>query len=570
MTNKNKKPLFVIRKIANKNPRLIKIYNNKKEKIWRTVMIFFLALCGIASLLVFGDHSENKNLNNKIQTQFLEASVQNDWDSINREIEYSPQSDWDGINTEIENQNSVSTQNDWDGINAEILEQEKEYNKFLGKGFEKHGGFSGEISNPTLENKSDDKFKTGGVGIVNALIYNINDYFKYLAGSVAILYMIIATTQIVTATSDDNINKGKDNLKWSIVGLIIIFAINVIVTAFFEAGATPGESLFTVSDGVIEDTGLLSKIAEYFKINARIIFDYIKVLSGALAILFIFMAGAHTLSAAGSDEKIEKEKKYLMHAITAFATLLMLDTLIFGFIYPDNKLGESDPICTEFINFTDSERLDIPALSMEELETLGKKYGISPATAAGRIGNCSTAAELGAFGTKEISGIINFFTSLIGGIAIFFIVNSGVTIISAFGNEDIVNKHKKTLLWSGAGLAVIIMSNVIVNEFIFVVDTTTGVANVKIENGLTILASITNFITTFIGIFSVISIIIAGIIWVANFGNTEVADKSKKIILGAIMGVILSIVAYSVVNSLTIGSGESSGDGNGVSVNIQK
>jgi hypothetical protein len=99
------------------------------------------------------------------------------------------------------------------------------------------------------------------------------------------------------------------------------------------------------------------------------------------------------------------------------------------------------------------------------------------------------------------------------------------------------------------------------------VDSTTGVAGINYASGLATIAGVTNFIATLIGVLSVISIIIAGMLWVANFGNTEIADKSKKVILGAIIGVILSVSAYAIVNSITVGNSDGKG-GNGISIEI--
>ncbi len=508
-----KKTLFTIRKIRNANPRLPRIYRNFRERTWRLAVVIFLAIFGIASLFFFDGNSENN-----FGANFLSADT----------------------------------------------------NQILGSGFEDETGFSGNATNKMV---TTGESAAGGVGILNSVIYNVKDYLKYIAGSIAVLYLIIAATQIVTAVGDEGVEKGKKNLKWSILALVSIFLVDVMVTAFFESGVSAGESLFEVdAAGNFSETGLSSKIAEYFKTNVRVVFEYLKTIAGAFAILFIFLAGAHMISAGGNEEKIEKEKKFLMHAITAFVTLLILDQMIFGFIYPDNKQGISDPICIEFMNFAEGDivagkhDINLMMITTEEKEIMSK-YGISEDQLTQRITKCKSAAALGEAGSEQILGIVKFFESLIGGIAIFFIVYSGVAIISSMGNEELVTKHKKTLIWSLAGLAVVVLSETLVRQFFFVVDSTTGVAGINYASGLATIAGVTNFIATLIGVLSVISIIIAGMLWVANFGNTEIADKSKKVILGAIIGVILSVSAYAIVNSITVGNSDGKG-GNGISIEI--
>jgi hypothetical protein len=273
------------------------------------------------------------------------------------------------------------------------------------------------------------------------------------------------------------------------------------------------------------------------------------MLGAAVAILFIFIAGVHMVSAGGNEENIEKEKKYLMHAMTAFVTLIMLDNLIFKFIYPaSTTTGLNDPVCVEFMTAA-AKGGDLTKITQE-------------AAAAG----CPSPAELGLAGTNYILGIVKFFESLIGGIAIFFIVLSGVSIIASFGEQEKLQKSKKTLLYAGGGLGVVLLSHNLISRFFFVTNPNTGVAKVVTKQGIIELAGVTNFLATFVGVFSVVSIIIAGVIWVANFGNNEIADKAKKIILGAVVGVVLSVSAYAIVN--TVLSTSSTGETSGTSVNV--
>jgi hypothetical protein len=418
---------------------------------------------------------------------------------------------------------------------------------FLGSGFENSGlsNFSDKATNPLVDSRGGG-FSESGIGSINAALYNAKDYFKYVAGGMAVLWLLIAAFQLVTAADDEGIKKGKTNLTWSIIALSAVFVIDIIVIAFFEGGsaATPGESLFTITNGKITtaETSFVKSIAAYFQTEAKTIFNYLKVITGAIAILFMFLAGVHMISAGGNEESIEKEKKYLMHSLTAFITLIVLDSLIFNFIYPaDTTTGLTSPECVEFM----------------------KTGNISAAPAS-----CRSAMILGQSGTAQIMGVVNFFSSLIGGIAIFFIVYSAINIIASFGNEETVTKHKKTLLWSLGGLAVILLGDTLVRSFIFVVNPSTGAASVDINTGFKVLVGITNFLSTFVGIFSVVAILIAGIFWVANFGNDEIAGKAKKIIVSALMGVVLSIAAYSIVNSLVSGKTGESIDKTNVQINI--
>ncbi|MFH0833861.1 MAG: hypothetical protein V2A63_00520 [Patescibacteria group bacterium] len=474
MPKKQNKTLFTIRKIRNANPRFPRIYRSVRERIWRFAVILLLISAGVASLFFF----ENSLVVKKFESNLIAADT----------------------------------------------------SQILGSGFQTIGGFTGIATNPGSDKKTGG-FTASGIKTINALIYNVKDYFKYIAGGVAVLYLIIAAFQIIMARDNEGITKGKKNLFWSVFALVLVFVVDIMVIAFYEGGGSaPGQSIFVVNPNgtTVENLTLLQNISLYFKINAKTIFSYIKTLVGAFSILFIVFAGVQMVTAGGSDEKIEKEKKYLMHLVTAFVTILLLDVIIFGVIYPEAIDGSSNPECAEFM-------------------TAVAKGGSLMAAPAG----CRSAAELGLIASNQIFGVVRFFETLIGGIAIFFMVYSAVAIIASMGEDDIVKKHRTTLMWSLAGLVLVLVANTLITRFFFIVDPTTGTSSVSTMTGIQIIAGVTNFIATFVGILSVIAIIVAGFMWVANFGSDDVAGKAKKVILSAVIGVILSVSAYAIVNTIT-------------------
>jgi len=481
VSKQKSKSLFTIRRIANRNSRFLKIVGRGSEKIWRLVAVVLLIIVGIASLFFFDQNFESSY------------------------------------------------------FGADVADSASQVANFLGDGFKSITGFPEESSNPQLEGA----WKTGGVGTINALFYNVKTYFKYIAGSMAVLFFIVAAMQTIVSNTDEGVKKGKRNLIWAVVALAAIFTVDVVVTALYEGGSggEPGQSFFTVTvdaEGNIieENTKIFESMAKYFQESAHKIFNYIQVLTGAAAILFIFISGLQVITAGGNEEKIDKEKKYILHALTAFITLLLAESLIFGFIYPSSDgtvEGVTSPVCVEFMNALQS--------GDTSLEKIPEGCSVS-------------ASSSGAFATSEVLGLVKFFESLIGGIAVFFLVYSSISIIASFGQEDIITKHKKQIFWSLAALGLIVLSHSLINVFFFIVDPATGEAKMNASNGVILLARTTNFITTFIGVMAVIAIIIAGFMWVANFGNDEIAGQAKKMILGAVIGVVLSISAYAIVNTL--------------------
>jgi len=463
---------------------------------------------------------------------------------------------------------------------ADKYRAERKIEDVLGRGFgDKAGGITrySETTNNALVNERGGAFAEAGVGEINSIFYNIKDYLKYFAAALAILWLTVSAFRLVTSQDDERIQGAKKGIKWALIGLILIFVVDLAIVAFFEGGqlGTPGQSLVGIdqtinADGTTTITydltdknqttkNLMASIADYFTKDVRVFFEFLKVLGSAMSILMIFVIGFWLVNAAGNEEAIEAGKKYLMHVLTAFVVLLMLDAVIFKGIYPENTInivvtneyGEvgyvsatvTQPACLEYLRTATKDDL-----------MLAPTYSYLDADGNQQTGQCTSAAEIGKVASEDyILGIVRFFQTLIGAIAVLFLVYSAIQIIGSFGNEETIEQHKKQALWSLAGLGVIVLSESVIRKFFFITDYSTGGISVNTSQGIADIAGVTNFVATFVGVFSFIGMLIAGIMWVANFGNQEIGDKAKKIIIYSIIGIIISISAFAVVNSITSG-----------------
>ena len=64
-----------------------------------------------------------------------------------------------------------------------------------------------------------------------------------------------------------------------------------------------------------------------------------------------------------------------------------------------------------------------------------------------------------------------------------------------------------------------------------------------------------NFFLGFLGLISVIMIIYGGILYVTAAGEQEKVDKGKKIIMYAIVGIVIILLAFALVNTILGGLG---------------
>jgi hypothetical protein len=60
----------------------------------------------------------------------------------------------------------------------------------------------------------------------------------------------------------------------------------------------------------------------------------------------------------------------------------------------------------------------------------------------------------------------------------------------------------------------------------------------------------TNFVLPFVSVIAIVALIYAGFLYLTSFGNEEQSGKAKKIIMWVVLGIILIVSAYAIVNTL--------------------
>jgi len=71
----------------------------------------------------------------------------------------------------------------------------------------------------------------------------------------------------------------------------------------------------------------------------------------------------------------------------------------------------------------------------------------------------------------------------------------------------------------------------------------------------TLILTILNFFLGFLGLLAVIMIIYGGMLYVSAAGKQESIDKGKKIIMYAIIGIVIILLSFAIVNTVLGGAG---------------
>jgi hypothetical protein len=65
-----------------------------------------------------------------------------------------------------------------------------------------------------------------------------------------------------------------------------------------------------------------------------------------------------------------------------------------------------------------------------------------------------------------------------------------------------------------------------------------------------IVLAIINFALGFLGLLAVIMVIYGGFLYVSSAGNEENVNKAKKILLYAVLGIVVILVSFALVNTI--------------------
>lgn len=237
----------------------------------------------------------------------------------------------------------------------------------------------------------------------------------------------------------------------------------------------------------------------------RSIVNIIKNLIGGLAVILIII-NAMQMIFAGGDESIIKEKKQgIMYAVIGLIIILVLDQII-KFVYgtPITSIGGGGLMDMRNEGFSD-----------------------------------------------EVYGIVSFIKAVIGSIAVFMIVISGIRMVTAQGEEEEIKKQKTSIAWVGVGIIIILINKIIIdNIFISPVQNSDQISGGNVLNIINLLGNITKFGLGFVGIIALGFLIYGAVLMIANYGNEEAVDKSKKIIKNSLIGIIIIISAYTIINTI--------------------
>lgn len=179
--------------------------------------------------------------------------------------------------------------------------------------------------------------------------------------------------------------------------------------------------------------------------------------------------------------------------------------------------------------------LAIPGTTLAQNSTVTTS---TPATTSTILGEVSNFAEF-------ISLVWNFGSQVILALAIFFIILGAIFYVGSAGNDERIDQGKQMIFGSLIAVGIVIFSGVLIRTLHKPAENSSGyltdVPNV-INNASTILVSI-------IAAFTVLMFIYAGIMYITARGDTEKVNKATQALRYAVYGLVIGVLAYTLVNT---------------------
>ncbi len=193
-----------------------------------------------------------------------------------------------------------------------------------------------QVDLPTYEDSSDahgEAFREDGLQEVTSAIYYLIDFVKYILGSVAVLYIVISSYQILMAgdSSDEELGKQKTYMLWAIVGLILVFAADTVVKEMFFG--EQGEILAQDEDTTLAFAARASRGIEGM-------YTLIEVFVGAIAVFAIAYDGVRMITVSFNDEEVTAARNHIFWSIIGLMLIGVSELLIRDILFPYEP-GES-------------------------------------------------------------------------------------------------------------------------------------------------------------------------------------------------------------------------------------
>jgi len=235
-------------------------------------------------------------------------------------------------------------------------------------------------------------------------------YIKVIIGIVSSLYLVIMIANVIIARGDETeIEKSKNAILYIILGFFILMLGDKFYEIFDLTGET--ESGNVAGNNFIANPG--ATISNFQNSAYAPVFLYARNIVSIVAIFFIIISGWKMITAQGDDSAYQKEKNKLIYSIIAIIIIIMSEVLMLTFVGVGYENGNINPNISQ--------------------------------------------------GIVIIASIINFILTIVGVIAVAYLILGGFYYIRNVHGEKTAEQGKAIVVNTIIALVIIFSAKVIVN-----------------------------------------------------------------------------------------------------------
>lgn len=242
---------------------------------------------------------------------------------------------------------------------------------------------------------------------------------------------------------------------------------------------------------------------EGFRDITATVIRFITMTLGTLALLYLFMAGFRLITAQEKvSEEMETQRRTVTYVLLGLVVFSLSSELVYNFIFRDEGAflfdrGEAIQVATE--------------------------------------------------ASARIKGLLNLFLSFSGAIAILMLVVASLSLIVDPGNDEQIEKQKKTVGYTAVGIIIIGLANTMINQIIF---PNGGFDGVNVNAFELQLRGLSNYVLGFMGVFIFASLIISGFSMIVYYGNDDVISKIKTTLTNVVIGTFVAFSSYTIIATI--------------------
>lgn len=185
--------------------------------------------------------------------------------------------------------------------------------------------------------ESNTRITNPGIQQINDTLFAIINWFRYILGIVATIWVVWEGYQMLSAGEDDSkFTNAKKSIVWGVIGLVISFLIEPAVRTVLYGGGgglTPGQAIL--------DPATATAVG---RTQLQGFMNWIKTMLGIIAVAMIIITGLKAMFSLGGEDETKKQKTNITWIVIGILIIIFNDILVNFGIYGDPHLENNKPV----------------------------------------------------------------------------------------------------------------------------------------------------------------------------------------------------------------------------------